>query len=161
MFRRSVLRLSTEKRHPVERIKTTTRDYIEGTEIVKELGVVVGNSVLSRNVGMDILTRFKALVGGELYPYTSLLEDATEDATKRVMNEARLVQANGVLRLRYQMSALSDPIAGTFIAVMATGTAVRFVQSEADVGETLHVPIPTRHLPEKSDSKPEAEAKSA
>eukprot|EP01064_Diplonema_japonicum_P008131 TRINITY_DN15652_c0_g1_i2.p1 TRINITY_DN15652_c0_g1~~TRINITY_DN15652_c0_g1_i2.p1 ORF type:complete len:121 (+),score=23.20 TRINITY_DN15652_c0_g1_i2:36-365(+) len=69
------------------RIMTTTRDYIDGTMVVKELGVVVGNSVLSRNVGLDVLSRMKALVGGELYPYTKLLEDAAEEATRRVMNE--------------------------------------------------------------------------
>ena len=131
MFRRCVLTL--ERRvHAQNPIKTTTRDYIEGTQVVKELGVVVGNSVLSRNVGIDILSRLKALVGGELYPYTKLLEDAAEEATRRVMNEARLVSANGVLRLRYQTSALSDPIGGTFIAVMATGSAVRLVDVRED-----------------------------
>ena len=101
----------------LSKILTTTRDYIEGTVVTKELGVVVGNSVLSRNVGLDVLSRMKSLVGGELYSYTELLEEAATEATRRAMNEAALINANGVLRLRYQTSALTDPFTGTFILV--------------------------------------------
>eukprot|EP00759_Apiculatamorpha_spiralis_P023156 PhF_6_TR2701/c0_g1_i1/m.4437 len=118
-------------------ILTTTRDYISGTRITRELGVVVGNSVKTRNILLDIVMRLKGIVGGELTNYTVLMEQAASEATERMMREALELKANAVVRLRYQTSTMTDPVAGLVVSVMATGTAVEVVDNVTHAPPTI------------------------
>ena len=79
---------------------------------------MVGNSVKSRAVTYDLISRFRGLLGGELPAYTELLSSASAEATSRLMEEAEMLGAGAVVRVRYQTSATADPASGIYCYVM-------------------------------------------
>ncbi len=97
-------------------------DYIAGKNL-EMLGLVKGSTIQSKNLGRDITQSFKTLVGGELKAYTEMMNDARALATKRMVEEAERMGADGVVCLRYSSAAVMQGAA----EVMAYGTAVKFV----------------------------------
>lgn len=96
-------------------------DYISGKEL-ETLGLVRGTTVQSKNVGRDIMSSFKTLVGGEIVAYTEMMNEARAVATKRMVDEANALNADAVVNLRYASSAVMQGAA----EVIAYGTAVKF-----------------------------------
>jgi len=88
--------------------------------IVRHLGLVQGSSVRSKHVGRDLGAMFKNLVGGELKGYTELLQDSREEATGRLVEQARSLGADAVLNVRYSTSSIAAGAAEIFVY----GTAV-------------------------------------
>ncbi len=97
-------------------------DYITGKE-VETLSIVKGSIVWSKNVGKDILSGLKTLVGGEIVSYTEMMNEARSKATKRMVKEAEALGADGILNIRY---ATSNIMQGGAAEVIAYGTAVKF-----------------------------------
>ena len=62
-------------------------DYISKKEL-EMLGLVKGSTIQSKNVGKDITTCFKTLVGGELTASNEMMNEARALATKRMVAEA-------------------------------------------------------------------------
>ncbi len=87
------------------------------------LGIVKGSTVQTRHMGKDIMAGLKTLVGGELAGYTEMLNNARALATKRMVEEAEGLGADGVVNIRYASSAVMQGAA----EVIVYGTAVRFV----------------------------------
>jgi uncharacterized protein YbjQ (UPF0145 family) len=98
----------------------TNIELIPGRRIVKHLGLVQGSTVRAKHVGKDILAGFKNIVGGELKAYTDLLVESRQEATDRMIEQARSVGANAVLNVRYSTSAITVGAA----EILAYGTAV-------------------------------------
>ena len=96
-------------------------DYICGKEL-ETPGLVKGSTIQSKNLGRDITQSFKTLVGGELKAYTEMMNDARALATKRMVEEAEQMGADGIVNIRYASAAVMQGAA----EVMAYGTAVRF-----------------------------------
>lgn len=96
-------------------------DYISGKEI-EALSICKGSVVWSKNVGKDILSGFKTLVGGEITSYSEMMNEARAIATKRMVEEAEGMGANGVVNIRYATSAIMQGAA----EVIVYGTAVKF-----------------------------------
>lgn len=86
------------------------------------LGLVKGSTVQSKNIGKDILSGLKTIVGGELHSYTAMMDEARALATKRMVEEALALGADAVVCLRYASSSIMAGAA----EVMAYGTAVKF-----------------------------------
>lgn len=99
----------------------TTLDYVPGQEIVEHYGIVNGSTVRSKHIGKDFLAGFKNIVGGELKAYTELMEETRNEATARMIEQAKAKGANAIVALRY---GTSDVAAGA-AEVFAYGTAVR------------------------------------
>lgn len=97
-------------------------DYINDTKL-KTLSIVKGSTVRSKNVGKDILSGLKTLVGGEITAYTEMMEEARNIATKRMMQEAKSLGADGIINVRYATSAIMQGSA----EVIVYGTAVKFI----------------------------------
>lgn len=95
-------------------------EILPGRTIVRHLGLVQGSSVRSKHVGRDIAATFKNLIGGELRGYTELLTDSRDEATERMLEQARAVGANAVLNIRYSTSSIAAGAAEIFVY----GTAV-------------------------------------
>ena len=100
----------------------TTIDKVEGknTEVI---GLVKGSTVQTVNAIRDIGASLKTLVGGELVKYNEMMNDARALATKRMVKEAKSLDADAVVGIRYSSAAIMQGAA----EVMAYGTAVRFV----------------------------------
>ena len=96
-------------------------DYITGKEL-EMLGIVKGSTVQSRHVGKDIMSGLKTLVGGEITAYADMLNNARALATKRMVEEAEKLGADGVVNIRYSSSSVMQGAA----EVIVYGTAVKF-----------------------------------
>ena len=97
-------------------------DYISGKEL-EMLGLVMGSTIQSKNIGKDITQSFKTLVGGELKEYNKMMNEARALATKRMVEEAGALGADAIVNIRYASSAILQGAA----EVIAYGTAVKFV----------------------------------
>ena len=87
------------------------------------LGLVKGSVVQSKHMGKDIMAGFKTMVGGEIKGYTEMMDEARAVATRRMVEEAELMQADGIISIRFASSAIMQGAA----EVMAYGTAVKFI----------------------------------
>ena len=96
-------------------------DYITGNEL-ETLGLVKGSTVQSRHLGKDVLEALKSLVGGELSAYTEMMNEARALATKRMVEDAEKLGADGIVNIRYASAAIMKNAA----EVIAYGTAVKF-----------------------------------
>ena len=101
-------------------IYTTTPD-VPGHEIEEVLGVISGNVVQSKHVGRDIGAALKTIVGGEIKGYTDMLTEARHTAISRLVDEARKLNADAVVNIRFATSSIMSGAA----EILAYGTAVR------------------------------------
>lgn len=98
-----------------------TTDFISG-KTIETIGLVKGSTVQSKHMGSDIMASFKTIVGGELTGYTDMLNTARAQASKRMVEEAEKLGADGVVGIRYASSAVMQGAA----EIMVYGTAVKF-----------------------------------
>lgn len=98
-----------------------TLESIPGKEI-EILDLVKGSTIQSKNIGKDILSGLKTLVGGELTQYVEMVDEARALATKRMVAQAESLGADAVLGIRYATTSVMQGAA----EVMVYGTAVKF-----------------------------------
>ncbi len=99
----------------------TNTEEVPGRAIREFYGVVSGSTVRAKHFGKDFLAGLKNLVGGELKGYTELLNEARQEATSRMVEEARGLGANAVVNVRFATTSVTQGAAEIF----AYGTAVR------------------------------------
>ena len=104
-----------------------TTPYVAGQRVVESKGQVYGLVVRSRGLGGNIAASLRSLVGGEIHEYTQLLEDTRRQAIDRMVENATLMGANGVISMRFD----SSEIGTTMTEIVAYGTAGVL---EADAG---------------------------
>lgn len=98
----------------------TTAFNFEGCTIIKNLGIVRGIIVRSRNIFANIGAGFQTLVGGDITLYTELCEKTREDAFELMIRHAEEIGANAVIGMRYDANEVSAGVT----EVLAYGTAV-------------------------------------
>ncbi len=104
-------------------MKLVSIDYIPGAEI-EVLELVKGTVVQSKHVGKDFMAGMKTLVGGEIKGYTEMLNEARQIAVKRMVDEAKLLNADAVIGVRFGSSQIMTGAA----EVVAYGTAVKIIK---------------------------------
>lgn len=104
-----------------------TTDFISGKEL-QTLSLVRGSTVHSKNIGRDLLSSFKTLVGGEITDYTEMMEEARVIATQRMTAQAEQLGADAVIGIRYASSAIMQGAA----EIIVYGTAVRFIAESSN-----------------------------
>ena len=97
-------------------------DFISGKNI-ETITVVKGSMIQTKHLGKDIMAGFKTLVGGELSGYSEMINEARAMATKRMVEEAEKLGADGVINIRYASSTVMQGAA----EMLVYGTAVKFV----------------------------------
>ena len=100
-----------------------TTETIQG-KTFEPLGVVTGCMVQAKHIGKDIKASFKSVIGGELRPYTEMMEEAHAAAVARMKENARGMGADAVVNLRYSIASGGTSEA---MMVLASGTAVKFL----------------------------------
>jgi uncharacterized protein YbjQ (UPF0145 family) len=98
----------------------TTTEQVAGFRIKETLGQCFGVVVRSRGLGGNIMAGLRSLVGGEILEYTQLLEEARRHAVDRMVKNATVMGANGVVMMRFD----SAEIGQTMSEIVAYGTAV-------------------------------------
>lgn len=97
----------------------TTPNY-PGKEIKEVKGLVSGNTIQCKNVGRDIGSAFKNLVGGEMVAYKEMLDSSRNIAIERMTKEAEDLGANAIVGFHLASSTIIQGAA----EVIAYGTAV-------------------------------------
>jgi uncharacterized protein YbjQ (UPF0145 family) len=100
----------------------TTALEIQGRSIDQNLGVVFGVVVRSMGMAKGISAGFKAMAGGEVKQYTRLVEDSRRHAIDRMIENAQLVGADGIISMRFDSSEVGQSLT----EIVAYGTAVTF-----------------------------------
>jgi uncharacterized protein YbjQ (UPF0145 family) len=99
----------------------TNIETVPGKTIVEHFGLVQGSTIRAKHVGRDIMAGLKNIVGGELKGYTELMKESRQEATNRMIDEARQLGANAIVNVRYATSSVAQGAAELF----SYGTAVR------------------------------------
>ena len=97
-------------------------DYISDKKL-QIIGLVKGSIVQSKHIGRDIMAGFKTIVGGEIKSYTDMMNEAREIAITRMIEDANVKGADGIVNVRF---ATADIMQGA-AEVIAYGTAVKFL----------------------------------
>ncbi len=98
-------------------------DFISGKKL-QTLSLVRGSTVHSKNLGRDILSSLKTIVGGEIVDYTNMMNEARAIATQRMVEDPQKLDADAVSNVRSASSAIMQGAA----EIIAYGTAVKFVE---------------------------------
>ena len=98
----------------------TTALEIPGHRIVRNLGVVRGIVVRSRNLFGTIGAGLQTLVGGDITIFTELCEKTRQDSFAMMTLHAHQLGANAVIAFRYDANELMQGVT----EVLAYGTAV-------------------------------------
>ncbi|MEE0873576.1 MAG: YbjQ family protein [Ruminococcus sp.] len=95
---------------------------IEGAKL-QTLGIVSGNTVQSKNAFKDIGAAFRNLVGGEVVSYTKMLNEAREEAIRRMVQQATSMGADAVVNVRFSSASIMEGAA----ELLVWGTAVKIL----------------------------------
>lgn len=98
----------------------TTSTTLEGYRIIRQLGLVRGISVRSRNIFGSLAGNIMTVFGGRNAIYTELCENAREEALQLMIQHGRIIGANAIINMRYDAN---DVMTG-LTEVLAYGTAV-------------------------------------
>lgn len=99
----------------------TTSNEIPNREIKEILGVVKGSTIRAKHIGKDILAGLRTIVGGEIKEYVEALNEAREEAAKRMEKEAEELGADAVITVRFTTSQVLSGAA----ELLVYGTAVK------------------------------------
>lgn len=99
----------------------TTTENIPGKTVVATLGLVKGNTIQTRHIGSDIVAGLKSIVGGEIKGYVIALTRAREEATHRMIEDAKALGADAIVCARYSTAQIMTGGA----EILAYGTAVK------------------------------------
>lgn len=107
-------------RYSVSHHMVTTAFELPGFRITRNLGVVRGIVVRSRNLFVNIGAVFNSMVGGNITAWTNLCESTRKDAFDIMVQHATELGANAIIGARYD----ATEVASGATEVLAYGTAV-------------------------------------
>ncbi len=98
----------------------TTTFTIDGYKVVKNLGVIRGITVRSRNMFATIGASIQTLIGGNITLFTELCEKTRGEAFELMVQHADEIGANAIIGMRYDANEVMQGVT----EVLAYGTAV-------------------------------------
>lgn len=98
----------------------STTNTIYGKKILKQLGLVRGNTIRSRDIGKDLMASLRNVVGGEIEEYTKLMAESREQALDRMADEAKKLGANAIVGVKFS----TTEVMGRAAEILVYGTAV-------------------------------------
>ncbi|MBK8383626.1 MAG: YbjQ family protein [Ignavibacteria bacterium] len=104
----------------MEKSFITTAFEFEESKNIKNMGIVRGIVVRSRNFFANIGAGFQTLVGGDITLYTELCEKTRLDAFELMVKHAEELGANAIIGMRYDANEVMSGVT----EVLAYGTAV-------------------------------------
>jgi len=97
-----------------------TTEQVAGYGVRHVLGQCFGVVVRSRGLGGNIMAGLRSIAGGEITEYTQMLEEARRHAVDRLVQNATVMGANGIVMMRFDSSEIGQ----TMSEIVAYGTAV-------------------------------------
>ncbi len=114
-----------------EEVIVVTMPTVPGYRVVRVLGIAHGITVRTRGVGGKIVAGIEGIFGGEVTSYSSEAEKARRDSLARLIDSAKKMGANAIVRADFETS---DILQGSATLFSAYGTAV-VIQPEEDETE--------------------------
>ena len=112
---------SVRRMGPSPGMPMTTAFELPGYRITENLGVCYGLVVRSMGLVGGVASSFKALRRGEVTQYTQLLEESRRHAIDRMVENASLMDAEGLIGVRFDSSEIGQQLT----EIVAYGTAVK------------------------------------
>ena len=106
----------------------TTALELPGYRILRNLGIVRGIVVRSRNVFATVGAGLQTLVGGDITIFTELCEKTRQDSFAMMTLHAAQMGANAIISFRYDANEIMNGVT----EVLAYGTAV-IVERSSDI----------------------------
>lgn len=103
-------------------------ETIAGYEVTEVKGMARGNVVQAKNIGKDLVSSFRNVVGGEMKEYTEMLTESRQKATQRMVKDAENLGADAVINVRFVTSQVASGAA----ELLAYGTAVNIEKRQID-----------------------------
>jgi uncharacterized protein YbjQ (UPF0145 family) len=110
-------------------IISTTTPSIDGTRIVRYLGIVSGEAILGANVFRDMFAGIRDIVGGRAGAYEDQLREAKSIALEEMAEQARERGANAIVGVDLDYETIQSGNSGGMLMVTASGTAVLYERS--------------------------------
>ena len=98
----------------------TTTPSVEGYQIAKYKGIVVGEAIMGANIVRDMFAGITDIIGGRSGAYESKLQDARETALHELEQRVRVLGANAVVGVDLDYEVVGQ----SMLMVSASGTAV-------------------------------------
>jgi uncharacterized protein YbjQ (UPF0145 family) len=98
----------------------TTAEQVEGRRVAKTVGLVSGSTIRAKHIGKDIMAQFRGIVGGEITEYTEMMNEARDEAVRRMVEDAEKKGANAIIGMRFSTAMIMQYAA----EVLAYGTGV-------------------------------------
>lgn len=98
----------------------TTTDAIEGHQITRYHGIVVGEAIMGANVVRDMFARVTDIIGGRSGAYEAKLRDARKLAFDELRDEAVRAGGDAVVGIDLDYEVIGD----SMLMVSVSGTAV-------------------------------------
>jgi len=98
----------------------TSRFEIAGKKVKKEIGIVSGSAVMSRNFIRDFFAGIRNFLGHELKEYSEMIDKSKAVAMERMIEKAEEMGANAIMGVRLTTAEVAHG-AGEIIVY---GTAV-------------------------------------
>src|ERR1700744_346512 len=103
----------------VTQFPLTTAFEFTDRSVAQDLGMGYGVIVRSAGLARNIVAFFRNLAGGEVRTYARLVEDSRRHALDRMIENAKLLGADGVIAMRFD----SSEIGSSMTEIVAYGTA--------------------------------------
>lgn len=97
-----------------------TMSDLPGYRVTRVVGLARGITVRSRSIVGNIGGAIQSIFGGNITVYTSLAEQARQEALSLLTADAQKMSANAIIAMRYDANEIMDGIT----EVLAYGTAV-------------------------------------
>ena len=97
-----------------------TMNDLPGYRVTRVVGLARGITVRSRSIVGNIGGAIQSIFGGNITVYTSLAEQARQEALSLLTADAQKMSANAIIAMRYDANEIMDGIT----EVLAYGTAV-------------------------------------
>lgn len=105
-------------------IELSTLETIPGAAVERHLGLVTGTSIQAKHFGKDFFAGVKNMLGGELTQYSELLNEARDEALRRMTAHAQELGADAVVAIRFTTSTIAVGAA----EFMVYGSAVKLAR---------------------------------
>jgi uncharacterized protein YbjQ (UPF0145 family) len=103
-----------------EFVHIVTTPFVPGHRVTAVKGLVWANSVKARSILKDIVAMVRVILGGEVWEYTQLLNEARHEIMLKLNENAKRLKANGIINVKISTAQI---VPGT-VEILAYGTAV-------------------------------------
>jgi uncharacterized protein YbjQ (UPF0145 family) len=104
-------------------IMVVTTPNLEGTRIVRYLGIVSGEAIMGANIFKDFFAGIRDIIGGRAGAYEDELRKAKAVALDEMVQQARELGANAIVAVDLDYEGIGTDRGG-MLMVTAAGTAI-------------------------------------